>query len=80
MCAAAGIILAFLPPYSPDKNPIESSFADLKAWFKRYRDLLPVYTADHGNEDGFQRFVQQGVKEIAQRAGLHFRSCGIAVD
>jgi len=27
----AGVILAYLPPYSPDYNPIEESFSELKA-------------------------------------------------
>ena len=27
----------YLPPYSPDFNPIETAFSSLKAWFKRYR-------------------------------------------
>ncbi|EIN03337.1 hypothetical protein PUNSTDRAFT_22868, partial [Punctularia strigosozonata HHB-11173 SS5] len=33
--------LVFLPPYSPDLNPIEESFSALKAWLRRsYRHLL----------------------------------------
>lgn len=31
MCDEAGIILAYLPPYSPDFNPIEQLFAEMKA-------------------------------------------------
>jgi len=31
MCHEAGVVLAFLPPYSPDYNPIEESFSGLKA-------------------------------------------------
>ena len=27
-----GVLVRFLPPYSPDFNPIEESFTDLKAW------------------------------------------------
>jgi hypothetical protein len=32
---AEGHIVRFLPPYSPDFNPIELSFSILKAWFQR---------------------------------------------
>jgi transposase len=32
----AGHILHYLPPYSPDYNPIELTFSVLKAWIKRY--------------------------------------------
>lgn len=34
---AAGATLRFLPPYSPDWNPIEQVFAKLKAWFRAAR-------------------------------------------
>jgi transposase len=36
ICDNAGVLLVFLPPYSPDFNPIESTFKDLKAWIKRH--------------------------------------------
>jgi transposase len=32
---AEGYIVYFLPPYSPDFNPIELMFLVLKAWFQR---------------------------------------------
>jgi transposase len=35
MCADAGVKLMYLPPYSPDLNPIEEFFAELKAFIKR---------------------------------------------
>jgi putative transposase len=31
---AAGARLWFLPPYSPDLNPIEQAFAKIKHWMK----------------------------------------------
>jgi transposase len=30
-----GVKLVYLPPYSPDLNPIEEFFAELKAFIKR---------------------------------------------
>lgn len=30
----------FLPPYSPDFNPIETSFSVIKSFLKRYRDFV----------------------------------------
>ena len=33
-CDKVGILLKFLPLYSPDYNPIESTFKDLKVWIK----------------------------------------------
>jgi transposase len=35
LCAAFGVFLEYLPPYSPDFNPIEKSFKVLKSWIKR---------------------------------------------
>ena len=34
MCEEAGVRLEYLPPYSPDYNPIEESFSALKAWMR----------------------------------------------
>ncbi len=36
----AGVKLLFLPPYSPDFNPIEKSWANVKRWL---RDNLSQY-------------------------------------
>ncbi|KAJ5480242.1 hypothetical protein N7530_005751 [Penicillium desertorum] len=35
MCVDTGVKLVYLPPYSPDLNPIEEFFAELKAFIKR---------------------------------------------
>jgi transposase len=35
MCADIGVKFRYLPPYSPDLNPIEEFFAELKAFIKR---------------------------------------------
>ena len=35
MIRAAGARLWFLPPYSPDLNPIEQAFAKIKHWMRR---------------------------------------------
>ncbi len=54
---AAGATLRYLPPYSPDFNPIENAFAKLKAWLRKavtrtmdelwgaIRDAIPQFTA-----------------------------------
>lgn len=43
-----GCRILYLPPYSPDLNPIETAFSALKSWLKRYRDIVnncddPIY-------------------------------------
>lgn len=35
-----GIMLLYLPPYSPDLNPIEESFSAWKAHLRRHGDLI----------------------------------------
>ena len=32
----AGAKLIYLPPYSPDFNPIEQTFHSIKAWLRRH--------------------------------------------
>lgn len=39
ICANAGVILMYLPTYSPDFNPIEKVFATLKTYLKRMEIL-----------------------------------------
>ena len=37
-----GIVILFLPPYSPDYNPIEELFSYLKYYLKEHEDLIQV--------------------------------------
>jgi hypothetical protein len=36
MCDDVGVRVEYLPPYSPDLNPVEEKFAQLKAFIKRH--------------------------------------------
>ena len=45
MCSDAGVIVIYLPPYSPDFNPIEEFFAELKGFMKRNWDSPPFFKA-----------------------------------
>lgn len=38
--------IEFLPPYSPDLNPIEFCFSGMKAWIKRHMDEAKEAWAD----------------------------------
>lgn len=38
----AGILVIFLPPYSPDMNPIELAFGYVKGYLKEHQDLLGI--------------------------------------
>lgn len=40
----AGIVVFYLPPYSPDLNPIEELFSYVKYYLKRHDELLQAIT------------------------------------
>ena len=74
LCNNAGVVLKFLPPYSPDYNPIEATFKDIKAWIKR-NNLLVEDFEDFGD---FLHFA------VSQACGGnvrgHFQEAGYIVD
>ena len=77
-CEQAGVMLVYLPPYSPDKNPIEEFFAELKAFIKKQ---WYVYEEDVSLE--FPSFLEWCIEEVGSRttsAYGHFRHSGIAID
>jgi hypothetical protein len=37
----SGVRIIFLPPYSPDLNPIEEAISKIKAWIRHNYDLFP---------------------------------------
>lgn len=53
---AAGATRLFLPPYSPDLNPIEQAFAKLKHWLRQAqaRTIPEVHAAIRSILDSFQ--------------------------
>lgn len=71
---AADVDLVFLPPYSPDFNPIEATFGDLKAWIKRN------YKLAEGFED-FGGFLHYAIQQTGGcNARAHFRKAGYRVE
>jgi transposase len=58
---AAGAKLFYLPPYSPDLNPIEQAFSKLKT-------LLRKANARHGNFDQVQAAIARLLKTIPDYA------------
>ena len=65
---AAGATLRFLPPYSPDFNPIEKAFARLKAMLRK---------AAERTVSGLWDLIGKLVDLFApQECANYFRSCG----
>lgn len=76
MCEAAGVRLEYLPPYSPDYNPIEESFSILKRWIQHNRKLVESF------EGNFDMFLHLAVRHCGtdKHAKAHFRHAQVNVD
>ena len=59
MCVEAGVLLAKLPPYSCDFNPIETSFLFLKSYIRRNGHMADSYSVLQGGFEGFLRDAVQ---------------------
>ena len=70
---AAGLKVRYLPPYSPDFNPIELTFSVLKAWMRRnYRELRAQFEGEFGlflahaiEVSGCDRFAKEHFRHSA---------------
>jgi transposase len=58
VCTAAGVQIEYLPPYSPDLNPIETSFALLKAYIRRHTEEAQLWASS----DQFGEFLNNAVR------------------
>lgn len=78
MCSDAGVKLLYLPPYSPDLNPIEEMFAELKAFIKHN---WKVFEEDSElNFDAYLEWCIDVVGARKQSAEGHFRHAGITLE
>jgi transposase len=78
LCVNAGVKLVYLPPYSPDLNPIEEFFTELKSFIKRNWE----YYKEHPNE-GFDSFLEWCVDIVGlreQSAKGHFQQAGLVIE
>ena len=70
----ARIQVEFLPPYSPDFNPIKLSFAILKAWIRRNIKLAENFST-------FGVFLRYAVEQIdSELAKCQFKGCGYTLE
>lgn len=62
--------LIYLPPYSPDFNPIEETFSSIKAWLRRHEQY---YTDD----DQLPWLIHEAARSISEEDALGwFDDCG----
>lgn len=58
LCAGYEVRVEYLPPYSPDYNPIEEFFSVVKHWLKKYYE-------EYGEELGFDDFLQMVIEQCS---------------
>lgn len=75
LCEDSGVKLVFLPPYSPDLNPIEEFFAELKSFIKRSWGFYEG-KPDQGS-DVFLEWCINTVGAKKESARGHFRHAGM---
>ena len=72
-----GVLVLYLPPYSPDFNPIEAYFHDLKAYLRRY---YQHNGGDSLTEAEFKDFLYKAAREVGDRPGSlhgHYKTAGL---
>ena len=72
---AAGVRVVYLPPYSPDLNPIESSFSELKTWIRARRELTYEFGV------WYEGFITLGLRSVYTQNSVrgYFRIAGVHV-
>ena len=73
LCDKAGVVIRYLPPYSPDFNPIEELFSVAKAWMKRHCEMVHTMS--------FREFIYAVIAATnkPQTARAHFQHAGYMV-
>jgi hypothetical protein len=61
-CNQRGIILEFLPAYSPDYNPIEEAFHCVKAWLRRHGDR---YLRTHCTDQDYAQMLVEAMASVS---------------
>jgi hypothetical protein len=69
--------IVYLPPYSPDYNPIETAFSCTKAWIRRNNSLVRAAMEAEDPEEG-TTMLRLAVTESCtpEKAAGWFRDCG----
>ena len=67
--------LLFLPPYSPDFNPIELAFSTIKTWLRSNRDVIH-HKLDDVDGSVYDAFWQAIHSIMAEQAKGWYKHCG----
>lgn len=72
----SGMRCEFLPPYSPDYNPIELGFSSLKSHLRRHGELVRAATENRDDLSVYLRLHEAVWSISAQDAKSWFHHCG----
>jgi len=69
-----GAHLIYLPPYSPDFNPIEEAFSAVKAWLQQHK-------GEYDSPENLPWLIHQAIDSVTpSNAIAWFRDCGYILD
>ncbi len=70
LISSVGALLIYLPPYSPDLNPIEEAFSSVKAYLKAHEHIIH-------DADDVQSIVHAAFEDISEEdCEGWFSDCG----
>ncbi len=73
----SGMCVVYLPPYSPDYNPIETAFGCAKGWIRRNNARVrEAMEADNPEEGITMLCLAMSEACTAEKAVGWFRNCG----
>lgn len=72
--------LIYLPPYSPDFNPIEEAFSAIKAWIRSNRDYTRSELSGDAGADPYTMIWEAVYTSVTHtKAEGWYRDCGYLV-
>lgn len=74
-----GMRYEFLPPYSPDFNPIELTFSAIKSKIRREGDIFRMAMDDDDDLDVYLRLNEAVWNVTAEDAKGWFAHCGYSI-
>ena len=73
----SGMRLVYLPPYSPDYDPVEEAFSAIKAWIRANRDYTWGELSSEATSDPNEMIWEAVFSSVTpQKAKAWFHDCG----
>jgi DDE superfamily endonuclease len=73
----SGMRLVYLPPYSPDYDPVEEAFSAIKAWIRANRDYTWGKLSGEATSDPNEMIWEAVFSSVTpQKAKAWFHDCG----